>query len=146
MRKYYLFLIRNDFHDVYKKNSYTLYVTLANIYKLKNKNFCYGISIYNQLCQTFDVDVINNYFVNKNRKYIKKHNNKFFINDIYIKQKTCIQINHSCLVLKSNSNMPYVLQVLKWYSPNIFVCDFNNNDYFWLNDYAIHQHKYEYCL
>lgn len=146
MRKYYLFLIKKDFCAIYKNNAYNLYTTLDNIYRLKNKNFSYGISIYNQLCKPFDVDVITNYFNNKNKKYIKKYHNKFFINDVFANQKTCIQINHSCIVLKTNSNMPYVLQVFKWYNQSIFVCDFNNNDYFWLNDYFVHNPKYEYSL
>lgn len=146
MRKYYLFIIRNDFCEVYKNNAHTLYVTLDNIYKLKNRNFDYGISIYNQLCQVFNTDIIDNYLSNKSNKYIKKYHNKFFINDVYAKQKTCIQVNHSCIVIKTNSNIPYALRIFKWYSNNIFVCDFVNNDYFWLNDYVIHLPKHEYCL
>lgn len=146
MRKYYLFLIRKDFCNIYRKNAQTLYLTLDNIYRLKNQNFTYGISIYNQLCQTFDIDIITNYFNNKNRKYIKQYHNKFFVDDVLAKQKSCIQLNRSCVILKTNCNMPYVLQVFKWYSENIFVCDFNNSDYFWLNDYANNLARYEYCL
>ena len=146
MRKYYLFIIRKDFYSIYKDNASILYLTLENIYKLKNKNFTYGISIYNQLCQTFNVSIINNYLKNKNKKYIKKYNSKFFINDVYAGQKTCIQVNYSCIVLKTNSNMPYVLQIFKWYNANIFVCDFENKDYFWLNEFALNLPKYEYSL
>lgn len=145
MRKYYLFIIKKDFSNVYKNNANTLYITLDNIYKLKNKNLIYGISVYNQLCQVFDVDIIDNYLSNKSRKYIKKYHNKFFINDVYAGQKTCIQVNHSCIVIKTNSNMPYALQIFSWYSNDIFVCDFVNNDYFWLDDYTISKSNYEYC-
>ena len=38
MRKYYLFIIRNDFCEVYKNNVKTLYITLENIYKLENSD------------------------------------------------------------------------------------------------------------
>ena len=146
MRKYFLFIIRKDFYSVYKDNANILFLTLDNIYKLKIPNLTYGVSIYNQLCQTFNIGVINNYLKNKNRKYIKSYYNKFFINDIYAKEKTCVQVNHSCIVLKTNSNMPYVLQIFKWYNQHIFVCDFENNDYFWLNDYKLHHPKYEYSV
>lgn len=146
MRKYYLFIIKNDFSKVYKNNAHTLYVTLDNIYKLKNRNFIYGISIYNQLCQVFDADIIDNYLSNKSKKYIKKYHNKFFINDVYAREKTCIQVNHSCIVIKTNSNIPYALRIFSWYSNNIFVCDFVNNDYFWLSDYTTSKINYEYCL
>ena len=136
MRKYYLFIIRNDFSEVYRNNQKTLFFTLDNIYKLKYSNVYYGLSIYNQLCQVFNPDVIINYLSKKNKKYIKKYHNKFFINDVFANERTCIQVNYSCIVMKTNSNMPYVMKIFNWYNCNIFVCDFENNDYFWLKDYT----------
>ena len=51
MRKYYLFIINNDYYKNYKKNSKVLYNTLYNLYTLDKKNFTYGISLYNSVCQ-----------------------------------------------------------------------------------------------
>ena len=31
--------------------------------------------------------------------------------------------------------MPEIMRILNIYNKNILVCDFENNDYFWLNDY-----------
>lgn len=135
MRKYYLFIIRNDFCEVYKNNAKTLYITLENIYKLENRNFSYGISIFHQLCQVFNPEIIANYLSKKNKKYIHQKKNKFFVNDIYAKEKTCVQLNYSCAVLKTTSNMPYILKIFNLYNNNIFVCDFENKDFFWLANY-----------
>ena len=60
MRKYYIFIIRNDFYKIYKNNSLVLYKTLENLYKINSNDFGYGISIYNQLCLTFNTEVLNN--------------------------------------------------------------------------------------
>lgn len=145
MRKYYLFIIKNDFYDIYRNNANILYITLENIYHFSNDDFIYGISIYNQLCQTFNTEIIKNYFINKNNKYIRKIGKQFFINDIYARQKTCLQINHSCIVLKTSCNIPYALRIFNLYNKNIFVCDFDNKDYFWLKDYSINKRNYSYC-
>lgn len=146
MRKYYLFIIKKDLCSIYRRNAKDLYLTLDNIYRLNFDSYSYGISIFNQLCQVFDTKVIVNYFNNKNKHYIKKYGNKFFVNDIYAREKTCVQVNHSCIVLKSNCNFPYVMNIFKWYNNNIFVCDFENNDYFWLTETFNNLKKNEYSL
>lgn len=132
MRKYYLFLIRDDIKDNYINSEENLYSILYEIYKLNLDNIYYGISIYNQICNVFDKEIINNYLKNKNKKFIKCINNKFFINDIKIHEKSCIQVNNSCIVIKSNCNYPNSLKIFRWYSFNIFICDFENKDYFWI--------------
>ena len=134
MRKYYLFIIKKEFYELYLKNIETLYFILENIYYLNKNDFSFGFSIYKQLCEPFNKNVLINYFNNKNKRYIKKFNNKFFINDVYAGEKSCIQINKSCIVIKTKQNLPYALKIFKWYNNYIFVCDFENKDYFWLNN------------
>ena len=146
MRKYYLFIIKKEFRNVYKLNAQILYFTLENIYQLKNDYFVYGISIYNQLCNVFDTEIVSNYLIKKNKKYIKKHGNTFYVNDIYAGEKSCLQVNHSCIVLKTHCNLPYIMQIFKWYNDNIFVCDFENKDYFWLSDKVTKLPNYAYHL
>ena len=41
-----------------------------------------------------------------------------------------------CLKIKTNINYPKFFDNINTYSDNIFVCDFINNDYFWLNKIA----------
>ena len=48
------------------------------------------------------------------------------------------------LELENVSDMQYVMKIFKWYNNNIFVCDFENNDYFWLNDTVNTLKKNEY--
>lgn len=132
MRKYYLFAIKKDFYKSYYKNSEILYETLSNLYYLRQQNISYGLSIYNQICDVFNKDILINYFHIKNGLYIKKKNKKILVDNIENTEKYIIQINYSCIIIYSNK-LPIILRLFNYYNPRIFICDFENNDYFWNN-------------
>lgn len=132
MRKYYLFQIRKEFYELYQNNTLALYKLLYNIYKLDKNNFSYGISLYNQLCETINVSHLKNYFQNKKNIINKKNKYLFSSNQYY--EKTIMQINHSSIIILTNVNIPCILQIINYYNKYIFICDFNNSDYFWLKD------------
>ena len=127
MRKYYIFIIRKEFYKIYKNNSLVLYKTLENLYNLNLSNFGYGVSIYNQLCLTFNPEVLNNYFLRKFNNY--KYNKHFIISEGVI-----IEIHRSCIVLLTKKNVPNIMKYLLYYNKYLFVCDFDNKDYFWLEN------------
>ena len=97
------------------------------MYNLTVNNFGYGISIYNQLCLTFNTEVLNNYFLRKFDNY--KHG-KHFINS----EDVIIEIHRSCIIVLTKYNIPNVLKYLLLYNQQLFVCDFENRDYFWLQN------------
>lgn len=140
MRKYYLFVVKKEFSRVYRNNAETLYKTLENLYKTKSKNFNYEIALYNQLCLPFNVDILTNYF--DHQSSMKKNKNKYFYRNksevVYFK------INYSCCQIVTNMNLPSVLKVFDYYSKDIFVCDFENRDYFWLTNQYNKKRIYEY--
>lgn len=127
MRKYYVFIIRKEFYKIYKNNSLVLYKTLENLYSLNLNNFGYGLSIYNQLCLTFNTEVLNNYLL---RKFNNFKHNKHFIKS----EHTIIEIHKSCLVILTKYNIPKIMRYLLYYNRCLFVCDFDNKDYFWLEN------------
>ena len=131
MRKYYLFVIKKEFSRVYQENADTLYKTLENLYKINPKNYNYGISLYKQLCLPFNVEVLSNYFTHQ--PLIKKINNKnkFFYRSR--KEFTIVKINYSCCIVISSLNLASILKLFDYYSKDVFVCDFENKDYFWLS-------------
>lgn len=130
MRKYYLFIIKPEYHKSFQSKPKVLFETLYNLYQLKDPNFTYGISLFDSICQPFSVKLLNNYIQNrytctlKSDKVIQVHS---------VKERTFLQINHACIIVKSNVNFPEVMKIFQIYNKNIFVCDFQNNDYFWLN-------------
>lgn len=134
MRKYYLFTIQRDFFEVYKENSFVLYKTLENLWKIKKQDFSYGLSLYDALCQTFDVPLLNRYFQGKYANRIISKDNRHIIVNQQKKYYVLIELHYSCTIVLTNINMPNVLRDFNYYNRRIFVCDFVNEDFFWLNN------------
>ena len=44
-----------------------------------------------------------------------------------------MEIRHNYIKIKTNKDLSYFLKVLVSYQLNYFVCDFKNQDYFFLN-------------
>ena len=128
MRKYYLFLIKQNSKEIYLKNNLVLYQTLFNLYKLKLDDCRIGISIFNQICDIFNKEIIINYMKDK---YNLKIKDKYLLTNT--KENILIKLNHSCVIIITDCNIPNILKTLYLYSKNIFVVDFQNEDYFWLS-------------
>ena len=131
MRKYYLFIIKQDIYNKYKNKSYILYKILENLYNLNSYNFSYGIKIYNQICSPFAVKVLKNY-INEKIVFFKVNEKVIKINSIY--EDTYLNIKYSCVIIKTNANIPNILKIFNIYNKYILICDFKNKDYFWLNN------------
>ncbi len=123
MREYNLFIIKDEYKKTYSKEQNLLYTHLKDLYSL-NSCYNYGKTLFEQLCQYIHVNLLTDYFKNK----YDVINNSFMFNNgqVFIKR--------SRIVIKSYSNLPNVLRVFNVYNKNIFVCDFKNEDYFFLND------------
>ncbi len=123
MRKYYLF--------IYKNNSKLLYTILETLYSLKMDNVNYGVELFNQVCDTFSVRLLNNYI---KEKYAYKLINKKLIKLLSNDETTTISIRYATTIIITNKNMPAIFKIFNIYNKKIFVVDFYNKDYFWLNE------------
>ena len=130
MRKYYLFMIKTEYYKLYKKDPRILYQTLSNLYRLKEPNFTYGIFLFDSICQPFAVKLLKGYIQNK---YTCSMIGEHIMQVHSIHDHTILQINHACVIVKSNVNFPDILKVFHIYNKKILVCDFENEDYFWLS-------------
>ena len=122
MKKYYIFSINKEFYEVYKNNPQVLFKTLDNLYNLDLENAYYGLNIYNQLCKKKKKKIIRNYLYDGNT-----NESKFIINN-----STLLEINTSCLVLVTTSNIPNIIKNLKYYESPLFLCDFDNTKFFFI--------------
>ena len=126
MREYNLFIIKKEYYDYYRKNPLFLFDILKKLYTLK-EDFNYGISLYSQLCERVNPFTLK-HFINK--KYNLDNNKTFYID------KSFIEIRHTRIIVRSR-NLD-IIDDLNEYDKYIFVSDFFNNDYFYLN-------KLQYC-
>lgn len=139
MRKYYVFLLNRVSYEAYQGKEDALFTVLR---KLKNtKQYVEGLSLYNQICNPYNLDQLTDYFSKK--YHVGKKKRYYFVNSKE-NQTYLLDLNHSCLVLLTRENLPAVFQSLSFYSPYLFVCDFENDDYFWLRNIASRTQKYAY--
>jgi len=134
MRVFYIFNINKYFKDVYENKSYKLYSMLKDIYLSKEYNINLANNYFTQISNQFDIDSIDNFLYNnlsENTNYYKKEN-KHIICDNYECSK--LILSKYCIKIKTNQEFPNILKILTKIDENIFVCDFRNNKYFWLNN------------
>ena len=131
MRKYYLFIIKDEYYNKYKYIPYLLYKALYYLYKMNKYDLENGLYLYNKFCNIISKNLILNYIKNK-FEYINYSKKIIRLNSVL--EKTYIQVNYSSIIILTNVNSPYIFKILNIYNKKIFVCDFNNRDYFFLKD------------
>ena len=126
--KYYLFVIKKEY---YKKNDFYLYSMLENLKLMNRDDYSYGVGIYQSLCSFFNKPVLRNYI---EQKYdLKCLNDIYYLND----NESSFKINKSYCWIKTNRHLRELLCLFYVYHKNIFVCNFENQEYFWLQDKMI---------
>ena len=64
MRKYYLFIIKDEYYNKYRYSPYLLYKALYYLYKMNKYDLENGLYLYNKFCNIISKNVILNYIKN----------------------------------------------------------------------------------
>ncbi len=133
MRTFYIFEINPEFATLLKDSPYNLFKSMESIYYTNKQNIYSAFNIYEQLVHPLDKKLLNQqiYDSHKDSDIYTKFNNTHMINNFYNDEQTKLTINSSFILLKSNINRPSFFDDLKQ-NNNLFICDFENQDYFWL--------------
>lgn len=133
MRIFYIYNINDLFTSVYEKYPYKLYKMLEEAYYTNKYSLVVASDMYEQVIVNFNKLFMNDFlqFNNKLDVYYYRKNNIHLIssNSEYSK----LLVSGYCIKLKTNLNYPKFFETINGYGDNIFVCDFENGDYFWLN-------------
>ena len=108
-----------------------MYKIIEELYYTKEYDMLISYKYYQKFALEFNKQAINEYIYSinkKNNKYYRDNNIHILNNDKYNKLK----VNSACLILKTNDIYSVFLNDLNEYLDNIFICDFKNKDYFWL--------------
>lgn len=138
MRTFYIFKIKEEYANLTKNNPYHLFKMLSYIYNLDTGEISRGVELFNKMTDNFnskeiDVELFRNY---RENYFYTKFKNIHQINNIYKKEESKLIIRKKFLLLKSSVIRPVFLNYLDKYH-NLFFCDFENKDYFWLEKLAI---------
>ncbi len=135
MREFYIFEIKENVLKNYKYNYEELYNLIERIHYLRDEDLVLGFSIFNSLVIPINKDEYNEYIKRQNldsENYIC-YNYTHTINDFYFSESTKMTINNTHIKIKTNKNIPSFFYNLKNFK-NLFVCDFENKDYFVLEE------------
>lgn len=136
MRIYYIFNINEAVSNLYRKKEFVLYDILTGIYKMNKKDVVLGYKFFEQFAIFFNKTLTNEYIYNTykdNITYIKNINNHI-ISDKFKNEYSTLTIYNSHIKLKTNNDASEFLTFLNTHNKNLFVCDFKNHDYFWLDN------------
>lgn len=132
MRVYYLFKINDSFSKLYYNKTYYLYKMLEQISKSSQNDFIISYRLFSQMATAYNkVEINSNIYkaFEYNDKYMKTLN-KHILNDGV--EKTKLTVYNTYIKIRTNQNLTSFFKALNK-EKNIFVCDFNNKDYFWLS-------------
>ncbi len=137
MRTFYIFKIKRELTILMKETPYNLFRTIENMYYMDNYDLGVSLQIYNDIFDHFDKDYLNKRITNifKNYKYYHCDNDIHQIINKYRPENSILKVYKSHLLLKSDILKPTLL-LNYLMSDNLFVCDFKNKDYFWLDEYT----------
>ncbi len=135
MRIFYIFNINKNFYNLMKNNPYHLFKAMEDIHSFDCNDADMAYDLFNQIASPFDKSLINNKIFNasKDNDFYSKFHNVHRIQNKYIPEDSMLVVNKAFLLLESNILKPTFLTELKEYK-KLFVCDFKNKDYFWVNE------------
>lgn len=134
MRIYYIFNIKKEVYEIYKNTPSVLYNFFYQLYINKNDDLNYGSSIFKQVSSKFNSELLNLkiYLKLHNKMKYLKRNDEHIINNLYKNEISIMKIKKSYIIINSNSSYTDFFPILNNLCKYLFVCDFNNQDYFYL--------------
>lgn len=133
MRTYYIFNVNEHFSYMYKNKPFKMYKILEEIYHTKEYDIMLTYHVFEQVASPFYKNVLNE-FIYHNYKfkpgYTIKGNVHIINNNSEVSKLT---INNSNIKIRTLNNYSCFFELLANYDDNLFVCDFNSKDYFWLS-------------
>lgn len=138
MRTFYIFKINKEMAILSKDNPYNIFRSMEDIFKMTKKELPVGLNIYEQLITPINQNKVNRKIIMsyKDNDYYQKNYNVHSIYNKYKPEETKLTVKNSYLLLESNVIKPSFLKELS-YDKDLFVCDFANKDYFWVDELRI---------
>lgn len=134
MRTFYIFKINNMFQTFYNDKSSILYKMFSEIYNSEDDDLINNFRLFEKITIPFNKRIFNNFIMLKHRDdlYYNKKENKHMINKD--DEMTKLVVNTTHLKIKTNKNVNSFIKDIIDSRENVFVIDFENKDYFWLNE------------
>ena len=134
MRTYYIFKIDKKSNTIYKRNKTAIYKLLYKINKLGKSEYKLGNRLYKNIIIPLDKIRINNYILSNhiNDIYYKKEDNLHSLDSAF--EKSRLIVYNTYIKIITTNNISSFFKDLSPISNNLFCVDFNNTDYFYIDE------------
>ena len=139
MKEYYVFLIRDEFVKLYSSKSSDLFYIFNRIYYMKEMDKMYGYNLFSQISYFFNKDDVNEFLYNKYKDKIMYSytNDEHIINNLFLNEISILKVKPSSIRIQTNTSSSSFLEDLKNYNKNLFVCNFKEQEFFFISDVKI---------
>lgn len=139
MKEYYVFLIRDEFVKLYSSKSSDLFYIFNRIYYMKEMDKMYGYNLFSQISYFFNKDAVNEFLYNKYKDKIMYSytNDEHIINNLFLNEISILKVKPSNIRIQTNTSSSSFLEDLKNYNKNLFVCNFKEQEFFFISDVKI---------
>ena len=134
MKELYIFNVKEEFYKLYREKPSELFFIFNRIYHMKLSDKEYGYNLFSQISNFLDKSKINEVIKDKYKDKIMYSNNgnEHIINNLFLNEISIITIKNSNIKIESNVEKPAFLENLRDLKLNLFVCDFKNQDFFFI--------------
>ena len=134
MNEFYIFDIKESFYKLYKDKPGELYFIFNRIYNMKKSDKEYGYNLFCQISNFLNKKYINKILKDKYKDRIMYSccDNEHIINNLFLNEITILTVKNPNIKIESNIDKPSFFEDLKDLKLHLFVCDFKNNNYFFI--------------
>ena len=132
MRTYYIFNVNKYYSYMYKDKPFKMYKIFEEIYYSKDYDSIKTYHVLEEIANPFNKIMLNEYiyFEYKLKYGYKRKDNLHYLNTT---EKSILRINNYNIKIETEGNYSEFFNEISNYNNNLFVCDFENMDYFWLS-------------
>lgn len=136
MRVYYVFPMKEEFAQLYQNSPRTLYNILRQIYYMHKEDVHYGFNLFQQIIERIDKHTLDQQLFLKLHQEIdySKRGNLHYVNNLYRDEVSTLEIKNTHMKIETNHDFSSFFRFLDASQANYFVCDFVEQDYFWLKE------------
>lgn len=135
MKVYFIFDVKEEFIKLYTGNERVLFTILKQIYYLEKEEVVFGYNLFSQLTNPINkAEIDRQIFIqfHQDVPYSKK-GQIHYINNLYKDEISRLIVKRSYIKLESEQEFSTFFSILKNFSTNYFVCNFQEPNYFFLN-------------
>ena len=136
MRIYYIFNIKKEVYDVYINTPSVLYNFFYQLYITNKNDLDFANTVFKQVANKYNKELLDLkiYIKLHNKMKYLKRKEEHIINDLFKNEISIMKVKKGYIIINSNKNISEFFFIVNYFYKNCFVCDFVNQDYFYLSE------------